>query len=365
MDIIKAKTRLRRIGYMLGEKGLPYTWNYLFLASTYNNDIIRDIFLTKLYPMFVFYPRYIEVEVTTRCNLRCTMCEHTYWREKGLDMSLEQFKRVVDQFPKLSWIGTTGIGSSFLNRDFPKMLEYAKSRSIYVELFDPFHMLDEGLIETVVRDSLIDRLICSIDGATRQTYEKIRVGAKFDRVIGNIRTLVETKRRLGTSFPELSFHYIISKDNVSEVPRFVELVQHLTGGDNIGIMFSHLLHDFQEIKDMVVEMPPEVRRDAKAMARKYGVKLTWGKNARQQRQPIHKCTEWTMPFIFADGSVIPCCAGNEANRRDFQIRHSMGNIYEQPFEDIWTGRLKALREALRRGGVPMICKDCPGYEVGS
>lgn len=364
MDIIKARTRLRRIGYMLREKGLPYTWNYLFLAATYNNDFIRDILLTKFYPRFVFFPRYIEVEVTTRCNLRCTMCEHTYWREQAVDMTLEQFRRVVDQFPKLSWIGTTGIGSSFLNRDFPKMLQYAKSRSIYVELFDPFHMLSEGLIEAIVGEGLLDRLICSMDGATRTTYEKIRVGARFDRVVGNIRALVESKRRRGTSFPELSFHYIISRDNFLEVPRFVQLVHDLTGGDNIGIMFSHLLHDFQEIQEMVVELPEEIRRDAEAMAKKYRIKLTWGKNARQQKQPIQKCTEWTMPFIFADGSVIPCCAGNEANRRDFQVKHSMGNIYEEPFEEIWTGRLNSLREAIHRGKVPVICKDCPGYDVG-
>jgi|Deesub1362A_J573_1020465.scaffolds.fasta_scaffold00073_71 MoaA/NifB/PqqE/SkfB family radical SAM enzyme len=363
MDIIKVKTRLRRIRYMLRERGLKYTWNYLFLAATYNNDFIRDILLTKFYPHFVFYPRYIEVEITTRCNLKCAMCEHTYWNEKAIDMTFEQFKRVVDQFPKLSWIGTTGIGSSFLNKDYLKMLEYAKSKSIYIELFDPFHMLNENLINIIVKDALIDRLICSIDGATKETYEKIRVGAKFDRVIDNIRNMVETKRKYKISFPELSFHYIISRDNYFEVPQFVELVHHITGKDNIGIMFSHLLHSFDEIKHMVFEIPKDIREETIRKAKKYGIKLTWGKNAREKKQPIHKCTEWTMPFIFADGTVIPCCAGNEANRRDYQIKYRMGNIFEEPFEKIWNGKIKKLRDAIHEGKCPPPCVDCPGYEI--
>jgi MoaA/NifB/PqqE/SkfB family radical SAM enzyme len=362
MNIIKIKTRLKRIGYMLREKGLSYTWRYLFMASTYNYDWIRDILLIRLYPYFVFYPRYIEVEVTTRCDLRCKMCEHTYWTEKAADMTLEQFKRIIGQFPKLTWVGTTGIGSSFLNKDYMRMLEYAKSKAIYVELFDPFHRLDEELINHMVEKGLIDRLICSIDAATKDTYEKIRVGARFDRTIGNIKTLVETKRKHATSFPELSFHYIISRDNYREVPAFVELVHNLTDRDNIGIMFTYLLHSFEQIKGMVLELPADIRQQTIDIAQKHGIKLTWSKNAREEKQPICKCTEWTMPFIFVDGTVIPCCAGNEANRRDYQIKHRMGNIFEHSFEEIWKGNIKDLRDAIHDGKRPAPCVDCPAYK---
>ena len=66
----------------------------------------------------------MEIEVTTRCNLKCIICEHTYWDEPNRDMSFEQFKGIVDQFPKLKWIGLTGIGESFINKDFMKMLRY-------------------------------------------------------------------------------------------------------------------------------------------------------------------------------------------------------------------------------------------------
>jgi MoaA/NifB/PqqE/SkfB family radical SAM enzyme len=366
MDTMAVKTRARRIAYMLREKGFRYMTNYLWVGGIYNNDFIRDMLLTKLYPWFVFYPRFFEIEITTRCDLRCTMCEHTYWNEKPRDMSFEQFRGIIDQFPKLKWLGTTGIGSSFLNKDYIKMLEYAKERGIYIELFDPCHRLDGDTAERVVRDSLIDRLFISMDAATKETYEKIRVGANFDTVTANIRNIVKTKRRYSTSFPEISFHYIISRDNYAEAPRFVELVHEMTGTDNIGIMFTHLLHGFDEIKDSVFTLPEEVREEAIATARRYKIRDIWGKNARAKKQTIDKCTEWTMPFIFADGSVIPCCAGNEANKRDFQVKHRLGNAYEEPFEKIWNGRrFKGLRDMIHKGQVPVQCRDCPGYELSA
>lgn len=365
MDGLALKTRYKRIMYMLREKGLRFLCDYLWVGITYNNDYLRDLFLVRLYPWFVFYPRYFELEITTRCDLKCTMCEHTYWKEKPRDLTLEQFKHIVDQFPDLKWLGTTGIGSSFLNKDYLVMLDYVKKKRVYVELFDPCHRLSADLAQRIVAGGLIDRLYISMDGASKETYEKIRVGADFDVVKENIKNVVKIKREHKTMFPEISFHYIISKDNYREVPRMIELVYELTARDNIGVMFSHLLHPFNEIKDKVFILPREIKEETMKLSKKYGVRAIWGKNAREERQPIEKCTEWMMPFIFADGSVIPCCAGNEANRRDFQVQHRLGNVFEENFKDIWEGsKYRQLRDSIHRGGVPIPCQGCPGYKTG-
>jgi radical SAM protein with 4Fe4S-binding SPASM domain len=337
----------------------------MFLATTYNSDIIKKILLVKLYPWFVFYPRYIEIEVTTRCNLKCIMCEHTYWDIESRDLTLDQFEYIIDQFPKLKWIGVTGIGSSFLNRDFLNMLRYVKKRNVYVELFDSFNNLNDEIIDQVVREGLIDRFIASVDAATKNTYGQIRVGANFDSVLNNIRALVKAKEKYRTHFPEFSFHYIISRLNYEEMPDFVRLIHQVTGGNNIGILFTKLLHTFEQVEDIVLEeLPEEIRRQTVSLARHLGTRLMWTKDLRESRQPISDCTEWTMPFIFADGSVIPCCAGNEANRREFQVRTRMGNILSQDFESIWNGqKFKSLRASIHQGESPEVCVDCPIYEI--
>lgn len=364
MDTLAIGTRLRRLCYMFREKGLKYLSSYLWVGGVYNNDFIRDILLTKLYPRFVFYPKFFEIEITTRCDLKCVMCEHTYWEEKPRDLTLQQFKHIVDQFPDLKWLGTTGIGSSFLNKDYLAMLDYVKKKRVYVELFDPCHRLSADLAQRIVAGGLIDRLYISMDGASRDTYEKIRVGADFDIVKENIKNVVKIKRECKTMFPEISFHYIISKDNYREVPQMIELVHELTGRDNIGVMFSHLLHPFNEIKDKVFILPREIKEETIRFSKKYGVRAIWGKNAREKRQPIEKCTEWMMPFIFADGSVIPCCAGNEANGREFQVKHRLGNVFEEPFVKIWENiKYRNLRDSIHRGKIPIQCANCSGYDV--
>ena len=363
MDPVAMRYHSKRLLSMVRYKGLRYTLDYLGVQAFYFSEWFAQPLFTRLFPRFMPYPHFIEVEVTTRCNLRCIMCEHTYWNEKPRDMTFEEFKGIVDQFPDLKWIGVTGIGASFLNKDFIKMLKYVKSKSIYSELYDTFFHIDEKVARELI-DMSYDRLIMSIDGATKEIYEKIRVGSSFGRVTGNLRNLIRLKREMGAHYPEITFHYIISKDNIREIPQFINLVHSLTAGEDVGVLFTGLLHGFEEIEDLVVEVPEEMMQAVKGKGREYGIKVAWNKNI-QVKEPISRCTEWTMPFIFVDGTVVPCCATNEGNVREFQKRTSLGNIFEQDFRDIWYGeKYKRFRQMLHEGKVPAACSRCPIYDVG-
>jgi len=363
MKLIELKVRLKRLRYMLAEKGIFPTFNFLFFAATYNNEFVGNLLFSKLYPYFVFCPRYFEIEVTTRCHLRCIMCESTYWKENPHDMKLDEFKRIINQFDKLSWIGTSGIGTTFLNKDYLNMLRYAKQerKNIYIETFDSFTILNEDIIDAIVKEKLIDRFILSCDGATKQTYEKIRVGGNFDKVAENVRMLVSTKRKYNTDFPEFSAHFIVSRENYKEVPQFVEWFTENTGGDNIGILFTNLLHSFKEVKELAYALPEEMKRQAVSVGTRLGTRIMFNKNTKKKK-PYRECTEWMQPYIFSDGSVIPCCAANEANRRQFQIKTRMGNILRQDFSDIWNGpKFRGVRDMLHRNEIPETCVDCPIY----
>ncbi len=350
----------------LRHKGFRFTYNYLWLHMLYREDsFIRKLFLKYLFPCTVPYPPFIEIEVTTKCNLKCRMCEHTYWNEPAINMTFEQFKHVIDQFPKLKWIGLTGIGESFLNPNFMKMIEYVKSKGIYIELFDTFLLLDEERIRKLIRLGL-DRFILSIDGATRETYEKLRVNSNFDKVIVNIKNFVRLKKELRSFFPQLDVYFIVNKENVHEVPKFIDLA-HEIGIDGI-IRFTAILHQFDAIKDIVMDIPDNIIEEATKMARKYGMTVAWNKNVppMHERRPISDCTDWIMPFIFVTGHVISCCATNEANNREFQKKHSFGNIFETPFKEIWNSqKYREFRKAVHDGKVPPQCVGCTGYNTCS
>jgi MoaA/NifB/PqqE/SkfB family radical SAM enzyme len=362
MDIRDYASKFKHVVSLARSRGLKYTYNYIFFYMFW---VTRRTSIVKLLQWLEPYPSYIEIEVTTRCNLKCIICEHTYWDEPNRDMTFDEFKSIVDQFPRLKWIGLTGIGESFINKDFMEMLRYVKSKNVFVELYDTFFFIDRGVAEGLI-DMRLDMLFASIDAATKETYEKIRVGSNFDRVIDNVRTLIELKKLKGSAYPQIAFHYIVNKENLRDLPQYMDLVHSIVQGEEVTIQVTRMLHEFEAIKGLFVEVPSDIVNEVERKAEEFGISVRWNEDVPQIKPPISKCIEWTMPFIFVTGHVIPCCSGNEAGHRDFQKRTALGNVFEQSFKEIWSGeRYKLLRRMIRKGEVPLPCRNCCLYETGS
>lgn len=50
-------------------------------------------------------------------------------------------------------------------------------------------------------------------------------------------------------------------------------------------------------------------------------------------------------------------------KRDFQVKHRLGNTYGEPLPEIWNGgEYKTFRYMTHRGKVPIQCEDWPRYE---
>jgi MoaA/NifB/PqqE/SkfB family radical SAM enzyme len=340
------------------ERGLKEALNYGLFRYSY---AIHGPFVASVINRLAPYPTCVEIEVTTKCNLRCTMCEHTYWNEPNVDMTYNQFLHIMKQFPRLRWIGLTGIGESLMNKDFMKMVEYVKERKIYLELFDTFYFWDKVFSRKMVSLGL-NRVVPSLDGATAATYESIRVNSKFDRVVQNLRDLFAVKRELKRKLPEVHFHFIVSKKNIDEMLPYLDLTKDIAQGEPISVQFTELLHGYEQIADQVVRIPDSLVSDVEKRACALGTKLNWNRNVNRVKPVFSRCTLWTMPFIFVSGHVIPCCGGNEANARQAQKDTSMGNIFEQDFKTIWNGaKYRALRKELGHGRVPSPCRNCPVF----
>ena len=56
-------------------------------------------FLGRRDPSRSLSARSIQIECTTRCNLKCTMCEIAYWTEKGGDLRFDNLERMVEHLP--------------------------------------------------------------------------------------------------------------------------------------------------------------------------------------------------------------------------------------------------------------------------
>lgn len=334
----------------------PLWWNHKFSA----------FILNKLLPKLGIdlFPPFLEIEPTTICNFRCQICEHTYWKEPSKNMSFEQFKKIFDDFGKPKWLGLTGIGSSYLNPDYHKMLKYAKSKGTIIEVFDHFaHFKNENQIRELI-DIGPDFQFVSIYGATKKTSEFISKGSDFDRTIRDLKTFVRLKKEMKKRFPILNFHFIVTKYSKNELFQFIDLVASLN--TEIGeILITPLLHGFTHAKGFQVEIDEDYRLKVIDYAHKKGISITFNQCSKEVKPNIDFCKEYIMPFIFVDGDVTPCCGQNEGNLRDWQHKTSLGNALEKPFREIYySPEYTKMRKMIRENKLPKECVHCPAYDLG-
>src|SRR5205085_6880469 len=67
----------------------------------------------------------------------------------------------------------------------------------------------------------------SVDGATPETFEHIRAGARFDGVVENLASLVEAKRDARSATPRVQLNVVVMRSNLSELPAIVRLAARL------------------------------------------------------------------------------------------------------------------------------------------
>jgi len=344
-----------QIFYRLKEGKIKSAYNYIWTILFTKEEgagLADKLFLIN--PDLAPYPGRIELEVTTKCSLRCEKCEHTYWNEQEEDLSYEKFKHVIGQFPKLKAISLSGIGHGFHNPEYMKMLRYVKSKSIFTQFFDPFLLINEQRAREIVKIG-IDKIWMSLDAATEDTYKKVQAGSDFDTVIRNAKKLIEIKKELRSPYPELAFHFIITEKNVHEMPMYIDLVEEITQGtQKLNIVQFTKLIPFKENMHLMPEIPKKIINDTRRKARKYKHFRVDFFNV-QGKPPICECTAWTVPFITVDGSIYPCCTLTEGNLRPF-FTNVFGNVFQTDFKKVWESKeFKKFIWAMHFGKVPHLC----------
>lgn len=357
-----ARYKIRYLMHLLRDRkdwgnARSYVW-----ASLFSRDAglaLQDA-LYRHFPRLGPYPRQLEVEVTTACNLKCVMCEHTYWTEEPRHMTFDEFKKVIDQFPKLRWIGLTGIGSGFLNPDYMKMLRFLKrEKRCFVEFFDHFFSIDENISRELVQLG-INKIWVSLESASKESYQRIRVGSDFDRVINNIRSLMRMKREMNSPIPELWFHFIVNRYSLDEMEDYVDLVAELSKDDGLSapIIYWTSLLTFDET-DRLVARPTRERLDGiEKRCREKGIFSIFNENLAYYK-PMRSCTKWNEPFVLVTGHVQPCCALNEANARAQQRDLAFMNLFEADFRQWWySAEKRTFVSNIAKGIVNPVCRNC-------
>jgi radical SAM protein with 4Fe4S-binding SPASM domain len=358
----------------------------------------------------------VKLDMVTRCQLRCIMCHfaHPDFEENPNTMSNELLEKVASEiFPLAHDLVLSSSSEPLMAKNLPRALELARQYDV-----PNFHFstnllsMNRQTMEKII-DVQMPLLTVSIDGATKETFERIRTPAKWDVVMKRFDLVKEIKDASGSEFPHLSATAVIMRSNIHEMPDLVRLMHekgatqmnfvHMGVIGGLGVEHETLMNDpvlcnttlreIQRVADelgMRVTLPMEIpenlangteidaakaqdgggsaivsANDAVGIGSAMGVAeflnhkldefLLKGKKKDNHRRACY--FPWYYIHVNPDGTVFPCGAWFEFT--------TFGDFNTQSFREIWTGeKYTELRRQIYGMKLRDVCANCSVASMG-
>lgn len=305
-----------------------------------------------------YMPVKADVENVSRCNFRCAHCLFPSYGSysRAEDLSLNDFKRFIDDQYGLIEIKIQGIGEPFLQKDFPDMVKYASDRYIWVRTTTNGSVLHLNENYKRIIDANVGELQVSFDGATKETFEKIRIGANFDIIVDNCKKLNSYCQDIGTDMTRM--WSVLQQQNIHEAEALVEIAaemgfKRLTMSLELRDWFNTESVAVDNNMQRLVDINDKWIENVTNKALECGVELTfWFAADRFSNENI--CFWPFERFLLAsDKYIVPCCIIADPSIMNF-------GGYDD-FRELWFGKVfEEFRKSHLDGDIPQICKACYG-----
>jgi radical SAM protein with 4Fe4S-binding SPASM domain len=311
------------------------------------------------------WPKILQFEPTGICNLRCTMCPTTYWpTNKTMDAQL--IDAVLEAVPHCTHVIPYFGGEPFV---YGKMVELiARIRELNPSCYLGFNtnatLIDDAKAEAIVAHQ-VSEVVFSVDGATAETYNAIRVRGDFETTLANIRRVV--KARGNRKFPHLGILLTSTRQNYREIPDLVRIAADL--GLNRVMINGTEPYDEATSKEVLYSRQPDpevvaIFEEAERLAAEFGLEIQ-----RPELKPLDEptyCPSLSTMVVRADGEVYACAYLSNSDPffwlgepRKHMGPLSFGNVRDTSVKDIWNSpRYLAFRDSLRTGKFHPECKQC-------
>lgn len=343
-----------------------------------------------------FYPAYIQIEQTNRCNAGCIMCNHFYLDNRGsADLSPTVIAKIESILPFCETIMLNGDGEPFLCSSIEDNIKLFNKYGVKIGTNTNLCFVPDGLWQFFA--DTFGFLNISCDGATAETFEMIRRGLKWDTFLSNL-------ARLSDSAPLLkkNFDCVVSKQNVKELPDVVKLAatygihavrfRRLGVNPCIGNETDQVEYYYEILRESVVlaqsigkdlgvvvdcpsyqaalqqmtlptreEMINEINerkiRSFKKMkyaslANDYYSQTVSADCWNNDTWFSNKACQWGIERCYIDiqGNVTTCC---------FNMKKHMGSLKNMSFDEIWNGwSYIEFRKLMAKKMLPGFCKNC-------
>ena len=323
-------------------------------------------------------PDYVSLPTGLRCSLTCSFCIDRRDRpELYPALDLRSFRVFAVAAASASDVQLYGWGEPLANPDFESIWLWLAGKFPAARL----HLSTNGVhLDERWRRRLLDHGDCaanvSLNAATRGTFRGLTGSDLFERVVGNLRQLVESRESRQVEGLDISVSFVAVRSNVAELPPFVRLcaglgVRHLRissmrtivpGRESLGFegheiearaSFERAMREAREL-DLSVQVADYDKTgcfsaDVACSSERGAAAVRRVESSRSAPDSAACCEPWRSFLVLQSGEVYPCCRYPE----------SMGNLLADCFESVWNGeRFRRLRRRVNSARPPRACAEC-------
>ncbi|MDD3301238.1 MAG: SPASM domain-containing protein [Patescibacteria group bacterium] len=284
-------------------------------------------------------PRILNIEVTNKCNLQCTICPKKDGNTELGFIDMDFFKKIINENKNVLsgqavWLHFSG--EPLLHPDLSKIIKLLNENNIRTMLSTNAVLLNKKKSLDLL-DAGLDYIVFSVDGYSKEIYENIRIGAKFDEVKKNILNFLKIKEEGG--FKTLTqVQFVELKTNTKEVKDFINEWKK-TDVNHINVKsFCTRAGRVENIKNF--HLSPDIH--------KQNIK----------RRPCFYL--WETLIVLWNGKVITCC-------QDLKSELIVGDLKKQTLLEIWNSpKLQEIRRRQTKGDFSMEpCAGCGDWKKHS
>lgn len=194
------------------------------------------------------YPSKLFVEVTTRCNLRCSMCvkESSGQAIPEGHLTRDTFDRLAPALPHLDALILSGIGEPLLHPDLERFVGIAKQAmpaTGWVGFQTNGQLLGPPRARSLVRAG-VDRVCISADAVSPEMFRTLRGGGRHDAIELATGSLHDAAREQGRSI-SIGVEFVAMRDNLHQLPALVRWAAR----SHVGfVIVTHMLPYAQETR---------------------------------------------------------------------------------------------------------------------
>lgn len=301
------------------------------------------------------FPTFFQIQTTNSCNGRCVMCPYTYKNKNETQyMNDELFKKIILELVEGQKLIKKRIEVNLMLQNEPFLDKNLIKKIRFIKQFDNFFVttLTNGSLlnkDTIsdLETSGIDLLTISIDSINKKTFEEIRLGLDFDKIMQNVELLKNSSIK-----NKIKIRFTLQKKNQKERKDFF----HFWKSKGIKTQMCHVTNRCGTLKVF-----DDVKVDDKGLldsfenfSKEYNaIRIYDGQKFLTTRICFFHFYRFN---ILANGDVINCC-------HDWGHEDIAGNIQENTIKDIWQSKFKEYRQLFLKGRsheIP-VCGKCSLY----